>query len=523
MLTIGITGRVMTDGIGDLEHILTGGERLKKQRPDMQFVYHIQYERDYYKSNAKKRLVLTVDKLLHYGLIRGTRDDYLSQEECDFLKDQETIIGKINQSSNEKLTLYIKNDGLQLQKVIKTLNVYVWISLSVIPMTMNGAFYIEMPREKTIYLMEHGSSPSSRVPDYGPNENGENSTGQFKPDKNYTVSMGFSRQKNGPRGVGIFLQNKKLNAEERAGCLSKIENENFHRLLNQGNPDKLPLQQIEEVIFIPCYFLNEEIGYHFLLNAYKGILTLEDPRHLFLQGTLHADSILADKSIARLVQLGFNKVVIVNNKNQLIERMLEGNGNKTCMVLEDVYMYENDYRLFKQLATVFMGCSGDNTFQDAISMDALPVFIPHSNDKIRLMQGLKEVVDTEIGDPVVSNFLSLYSNLKYKNVYIRDQEAEALLQTENIYSPLLLDHWQRVCQYLRENYNTHDSLLNILDRFLQAKMKPNPVMNLFQRKAPKAPPALESKNELTEPFLHRVENNSPSNAPSDSCCCCRIS
>lgn len=439
MVEVAITGCV-ADGIGDLEHILNGGEGLERRSPGLNFVYHILYS-IYPDADDKKpgrRLVMMVDKLLYYGLIHGNREDYLSAG------DQAAIIDKINKNSGGKLTLYTDRDLERLEQVVIESKECVWISLSMEVMSM------EPYGKKSISFLEHGKQVDEQ-----------------RTDVNYEAALGFAPQNNGDPGVGIFLDDMKVDSETQAACLSDIQNKHFHSLLHAGNPPKSATEQVKETVFVPCYFLEKDIGYDFLLNAYAGVLGSKDPRNLFLQGTLRVEYILSEGSIKRLAELGFNKIHIMNDQGELVEKIIQEGGNKTLMVLENVYMDEKDFYLFKKLMTVFMGCAGDNTFQDAISHQVIPLFMPHRGEKIEFIRDLKKMLESEAAlSPAVANFLSLYSHLKYD--YINKEGARALLHSENIYSPQLVESWQEVCKYLIKDYNAHESLLHRMNTLLHS-------------------------------------------------------
>ncbi len=307
--------------------------------------------------------------------------------------------------------------------------------------------------KRFLYIAEHGPHDSNEI--------------------DSIFVMGFSN------GIGILLENNiETSEKEQAEALFKVKNKKFNMLLfgeqlPESKDAKELLETVKSMLFIPTHFRN--IGtapLKRILNAIGGCLS-EDKRNVFLQGRFFAQEEFLNKSVqSQLSTLGFSKIEYLDAASDKINTidLASSKSGRVLKVLSTYLDLENYDLLNKKLSRTFIGCAGDNAFQDAISCGAIPIFFPFHPIKMDMIKELKILLENVMQEKrkdwrACINFLNGYCEAKIKSSYVQNMWVYDF-EGEPVFTPELINQWKEVCSYLIQEHNTHDKLPKIMCDFM---------------------------------------------------------
>lgn len=418
--TIGITGKNLTDGWGDLGHMFSVATTIKQEFPHCETVFELSWisaagKTEAELKNAMQRLQILIDKLIYH--------QFIPERSIDHLYDGQTpdlLVAQINAANPRRFHMFrgsryedflreVGDHGTQLKKVD------LWIGASILPEIVKvdpqdkSRSSLVYPDDNIHIFREHGD-PSflDEIHQSG------------VPLQNIHL-MGWGKMRNTNladpltfEGEGLFFERL---STDRGTALSEITNRQFNQFLH-GKETPLSKQdafeQIEHTAFIPTYFLRGE-------NT-KGLATIVSAcaqfypkssiiNEVIITGNYNGEEIFSSNSIilsksniAALIAAGFTEVEFYDAQKQtslkypLVFRSFlntpKGKPNKKKIkILSHCFLSEKDYENWRILAGSLIGCAGDNTLQDAFVQKSVPIFFPHHNKKAEVLENLATLLE----------------------------------------------------------------------------------------------------------------------------------
>ncbi|MDX2346144.1 MAG: hypothetical protein QNK11_04655 [Legionella sp.] len=461
-----ITGCNISDGMGDLAHILNVGENLKKTYADTcDVVYEIQWMIDRWSSpyNDKSRVKMLIEKLQYLGIIQ--------EPNYDDNKSAEEMIAEINQLNappdGNSIHLFTTDNigdfepGGREEEKFKDSDV--WIVTSAPAFGIEARYYHKLNRYlnigmgspgKTIFCLEHTAAKASSFFDPSSNFRTKSAEADDEQDQFYSVEdklvMGFG-DSNNKTMAGFLLDKTEPTVDTKVDALMSIKSTSFNKLLHgtQKLEDNSKALDIEKnTIFVPNY--HSHGGEHALdmfIHFYQNTLP-QDSRDIIMQGYFRLEAFQTKKQA--LIEAGFTRIEYYNKATDTTEAIqwVENPEQEKTFKVFTGRLDDQDYAKLTHCANVVSGCSGDNTLQDAINTGAVPLFMPNGKRKSPVLADLKELLDeyTPKFDACVQ-FLDMYAHY---------ESHQKLAAETSVYSPELISQWKEVCCLLKEEYNTHD-------------------------------------------------------------------
>lgn len=126
------------------------------------------------------------------------------------------------------------------------------------------------------------------------------------------------------------------------------------------------------------------------------------------------------------------------------------------------------YREFLSSMVEFKYDCGDNSFEDSVTEEVLPLFLfPSHWEKSGVLEDLPRIVkelhkQNKLEDAVKDYFLKIFNEGDAVIQLFRDR-SECL---DNVNIPEMRKAWPVVCDYIREHYNAYDKIPEIFDSLL---------------------------------------------------------
>jgi len=453
---IGIQGVIVEDGIGDLSHILNAGKRLEAK--GYSIVYRIQWGKSNTAEFERLRLKLLADKLYYHKLIPFIPEIF--QEEK---ASAQQLIEEIKAVSNPNLHINLKDEDFDKQFQ----HIPLWVDVSFI----SGY----KPRGESRFLWaEHNSHDwicecsSRKVPIQNIHIMGFGSIDQWL--LNLT---GYKDKK--VECEGIFLEDHLTKTlDSRGELLSNIRHIDFHRFLHGA--DDIDLKAARSIVgrtaFVPCYFLRDKE------QALQTVVVscahaFEDAKwdQVFLKGNFTDEELFTEANLSILKAKGFTSVEYYDaksGKKKTYSLKLEDRPSKVLKLLSGAYFSESDHICITQLGSEIVGCSGDNSLQEAISNGAVPIFQWHFPNKAKTLGNLCGILQAH---PKASEWNLCIEYLKIYQSYCKAAEDSKLSAEEHKQArerpfkvipqhitPALITQWKEVGAYLVEHHNAYNGL-----------------------------------------------------------------
>lgn len=454
---IGITGTNLTDGMGDLAHMLNVGEALKREgvtdvryyinwillkNPHQKAKIHSEPDSQESADNPDYiRLNQLVDKLKYLGIL--PKDKEISGETTL------EYIENINKAAAGKLHLgFVGAEHLRVAANQADL----WLSVSA------GKFDVvkKIPflTQNFISILEHYSTK--------------------KESHQFCMDM----------VTGLPLQDQIVRTdEERASALEKIKNPRFQQLLTHGRDGSSPRDLIASSEFIPVYpqhLGSKENGSMLIAGTCCLAAKLSPEKEQFLVklgGQYSLDSLISETRQAQLKKAGFTQIQYFKDGRietiPLFKEPETAPPKKVLKLLDKCFLSEEENAAFTKIMGKINICSGDNTIQDAISCGSIPVFIPHMPEKAQVLSGCLRKVKKE-GE--LYKFLEFYE----QNAHLMNGEIHDNHQGGNFRFPLmsllsslnltkLAEEWQELCKVLVKDHNLTTTLRKFVDTLADPK------------------------------------------------------
>lgn len=499
--SIGITGRNAVDGMGDLSHMLNVGRILK--RTGVEVVYYIEWQRTIKDPKNQKdvgRLWQLVEKLEAEDIINSQQASLIKSKEKE-ISDSSELMAWINQVGAGRFGIF--DSGMSRDEDLKVLqppaNVDFWLSVSYEVFetrSQNGQTFSQyFPGQNHVFLSEHGGTASFATVQYM--ETGVYLTRlgkniaemdmaelqifyqKMSPEqkvKQHTMGIGsfqdnFTGGQIDARGL-LLSDHLDRNEQMRIRALEQIQHPEFLALMQYGRSKQNPRAVIQETEFVPTYLLhgvqekdkanpsqntNQDCAIAIFANAYQDTQKTQ----ILVKGKFSFKDITDEKNIALLREAGFTQIQYLDAtggreevKTLEIASSEKPRKPKVLKLLSGCYLSSQENEAFAQLTGSLVGCSGDNTLQDAFSYGAIPFFIPHTPDKAQVLSNLGLILERNEGlrakFPASIKFLKLYQG------YADGQGGAIRLLLNELpryITPDLQAEWSAVCQYVIQNFN----------------------------------------------------------------------
>ncbi|MDF1757644.1 MAG: hypothetical protein P1U74_05045 [Legionellaceae bacterium] len=475
-----ISGCNLTDGMGDLAHIINIGRKVQDRYADSaEVVYEFQWllNGSRYEDIDKGRVKELLNRLLS--------NDIISSPVFDYNLSAEQMIERVNDLNSDKVHILtakniykdFKPDSTNISQKERFADADLWIVSSVPAFGEEARHYHLLNQHlniglgtpgKTIFCLEHCGSRDGGLSDPSscfktkPSPEDEEGDVFYSPTDKLVMGFGDAKEKT---MAGILLDKSELPTSlSKIKCILEIKNHQFHGLLHGETELSIEsAKQIEkQTIFVPNYHSHgQEHALKMFLNFYTNTLK-EDDRDIFMQGKFELQEFI-NKS-EELIAAGFTDIEYFDKQAGEIKKIpLEdcpsSKSKKTLKVFTG-RLDDDDYNCFKQCANIVSGCSGDNTLQDAINTGAVPLFTPNKG-KAKVMVDLKQLLESE--EEGTETYAAC---IKFLSMYERFSGYKNLSEETYVYTPELLTQWQAVCLLLKEHHNTYDTVYDRVEQKL---------------------------------------------------------
>lgn len=441
-----------SDGMGDIGHLFNIGQALAAHYPQYQIVYRVYFA---YNKEVVTRLRCLADKLLYLKLIPEIPKEFDGENLNDEVLEQALQVATSNR-------FYL----LKGEDPCEEANLYIdvsWpIDLIITRLKHNPGsprlFFGEHGDDYKIAKMEAKSIPLENLHLIG--------IGEFKYRDQY------SRNRGDRQSIGLPLEDHlRKTPGSQAALLADITHAHFHNFLHgKDRIDKKAAQSVvEKTAFIPCYFLRDKDEALAMVVASAANAFEKDDKiqTVFLKGNFESKALFTQKNIDLLKMKGFTTIEYYNPKRQekRQQTISKKRPAKVLKLLSDAYFSEADHARMIQLGSALMGCSGDNSLQEAISNGALPLFNPHSPIKVQPLVGLLRILRAHSNASkwqLCIQFLESYQ--RYHHV---DQNRKEMFQNiSKCITPALIAQWREVCAYVIKHHNAYPAIFREVDRVL---------------------------------------------------------
>lgn len=542
-----VQGRNLTDGMGDVAHILNAGKALRGfYYPDYEVAYRIQWilrkEDPEEKGFNARRLKQLADKLLELKLIGEIPEDF--KREGDVSDEQ--LIDALNKAGRGRLYIFGTPHFVNYEEfkakgghnpfpgaklcvdVSSNIDFSEGHNISSDSSTPEAQGILDDFGRFRILWSEHNGGDAIQALMYHSMPMGNAHAMGFGPVFEWKEGKVFN-------GEGLFLEEGLLEKKDggKAALLAGISDKSFHGFLHgaESITPEAAERVVGETAFVPCYFLRDKPLVLESVVASCGALFAESKLHqVLVKGKFSPDEFFTQSNRDSLIRAGFTDMLYYDPEKKLLQvrKLSDEQPSKVFKVFSSASLSEADNARFVQLGDQLAGCCGDNSLQDAISNGAIPIFHWHFLAKAKGLAALAGILE---GHPQKEQWPLCIAFLKLYQTYIKEEDSisrswdkwaipEGIrnkydwqkkehfrlikLAKERVFkempkhmTPEMLAQWKQVCAYLIKDWNAYDGLrrsvrgaLEQLDRPVEPSSSASHLTvgpSLFRAPKPKKP------------------------------------
>lgn len=288
--------------------------------------------------------------------------------------------------------------------------------------------------------------------------------------------MGFSLSHH---GILLERTQTQLSKEE---CLSKIKSKAYLQLL-LGSRDKALSANVsdlkaflEQALLIPGYFQEGPSSFSVILQGVIASQVVQTSKYEEVIFSINSGNVELEKlDIDFLISHGVASIQHISIKNQKASsRKVElANKGRRIKIIEGFVMEKEDYAWLLKTAQIFYGCSGDKSFELALSNDLFPICQPRAH-KTFFLENFISALKNFFPDLDLT-FFDACSRLYKNSLSDKSGKIQMINSINTIASSLnvdLLVQWKTISDFIFEYYNFYDVLPLIFSEVLMcAKLK----------------------------------------------------
>lgn len=228
-------------------------------------------------------------------------------------------------------------------------------------------------------------------------------------------------------------------------------------------------------LLIPCYFQEKE-GTKFFENVINSVLPSElsgpykEAVFLVNKGQTYSDindyrTLMSNKiasiEITKRTETGELVTEIIENQNA--ER-----GAKPVRIIEGFHLKGEDYTILRSNAQLFEGCSGDNSLENTLSENHIPLYQVRQW-KIQFIDGLLNYCQESHPDKkLVHEFLNTLKPMSFN----KGDKQEQINHFRDCLTPEFKAQWKLFVEDLRLHHNAYDNIQEHVKKLIEKPASP---------------------------------------------------
>lgn len=288
----------------------------------------------------------------------------------------------------------------------------------------------------------------------------------------YSYAMGI-----GPGFQGLLIDDLiQRSASDKAFKLAGITNKSFKKLLFYKDVYncKHLIETTEFIAAYPQHMYTPSEATTLIIDMCRRAITLKPEKSHFLiklGGEYDFQGLISAGNQDLLKQAGFTEICYYDPSTSGLNTipLQERPGKPVVLKLFPEFLSIPDNNKFNQLSDSVMLISGDNGLQDAFSLGAIPILVPHFSEKLEVLTNLAVMLmiaqEHHAGSFLHSiKFLKAYTNLYDMGFVIKT--SDRFSKVLELITPELLKEWPVVCKYVVDNFSLSRTLLSYAQKAL---------------------------------------------------------